>query len=123
MKNLKFGVILFGALGLIACFIPAEGVKFFDMAAINKGMVYGTLIGFALALVAGIMGAAKPPFGKPQAGMALVGFAVALTMMTDKHPWKVFDGFKGPLPAKLLVIAALGGLVVSILSLVKSEEA
>jgi hypothetical protein len=125
VKNLKFGVLLFGVLGLIACFIPSEGASFFKFHEIPGmgAMVYGTIVGFALAAVAGILGAVKPPFGKPQAGIALVGFIVAMTMMTDKHPWKIFDAFKGPLPFKLLGISALLGLVVSIVALVKSEEA
>jgi hypothetical protein len=125
VKNLKFGVLAFGVLGLIACFIPSEGASFFKFREIPGmgGMVYGTMAGFAIAAVAGVLGVAKPPFGKPQAGIGLVGFIVAITMMSDKKPWKIFDAFKGPLPFKLLAISALAGLVVSILALVKSEEA
>jgi len=128
VKNLKFGVLAFGVLGLIACFLPL--VKMGDVSMslwdAHKGaaaMVFGTMVGFALAAVAGVLGAVKPPFGKPQAGIALVGFIVAMTMMTDKKPWKVFDGFSGAIGAKLLVLSAILGLVVSIVALVKSEEA
>ena len=123
MKNLKFAVLAFGVLGLIGMFIPSEGFKFFDIRAFSGAIAYGTLVGFALAIVAGVMGAAKPPFGKPQAGIALVGFIVALTMMTDKKPWKVGDVFKMPMGPKLMAISAIVGIVVSILALVKSEEA
>jgi hypothetical protein len=126
VKNLKFGVLAFGVLGLIGCFIPTSGVSFFAMREFPGGgaIVYGTMAGFAIAAVAGILGVTKPPFGKPQAGIGLVGFIVALTMMTDKKPWKVFEVFKSPLLAyKILAISALAGLVISILALVKSEEA
>jgi hypothetical protein len=130
VKNLKFAVLAFGVLGLISVFLPLVSMgdvsislwKMKDAAAAN---VYGTMVGFLLAIVAGVMGAAKPPFGKPQAGIGLVGFIVALTMMTDKKPWKMFDLFKGgsAIGGKLLAVSALGGLIVSILALVKSEEA
>lgn len=125
MKNLKFGVLAFGVLGLIACFIPSGGASFFALREFPGAgaTVYGTLAGFAIAAVAGVLGAVKPPFGKPQAAIGLVGFIVAMTMMSDKKPWKIFEAFKGPLPFKLLAISAIGGLVVSILALVKSEEA
>ena len=82
MKNLKFGVLAFGVLGLIACFLPLAkmgdvSISLWDAHKGAAAMVYGTMVGFALAAVAGVLGAVKPPFGKPQAGIALVGFIVA----------------------------------------------
>jgi hypothetical protein len=130
VKNLKFGVLAFGVLGLISVFLPLasfgdRSISLWDAHSGAAGMVYGTMAGFAIAAVAGVLGAVKPPFGKPQAGIALVGFIVAMTMMSDKKPWKVFDFFSGggAIGAKLLAISAIGGLVVSIIALVKSEEA
>lgn len=128
MKNLKFGVLAFGVLGLIACFLPLVSIgelsfSVFDARKGDAAMAYGTMAGFAIAAVAGVLGVVRPPFGKPQAGIALVGFIVAMTMVSDKKPWKIFDAFKGAIGAKLLAISALVGLIVAIVALVKSEEA
>ena len=119
MKNLKFGVLAFGLLGIISMFIPSEGVKFFDLAAFDAKMVYGPLAGFAVAAIFGILGVVKPPFGKVNAIAATAGFGVAFVLL---KMWKIGDMFKGPLFAKLLAISVIGGLVVSIISVVKSEE-
>jgi hypothetical protein len=123
VKNLKFGVLLFGLLGLVSIFLPSDGASFFDFRAFAAMNVYGGIAGFAIALVAGIAGAAKPPFSKMHAIAATVGFALALVLISDMKPWKIFDGFKGPMPMKLMVVALIGGLVTSIVAVVKSEEA
>ena len=67
----------------------------------------------------GILGVVKPPFGKVNAIAATAGFGVAFVLL---KMWKIGDMFKGPLFAKLLAISVIGGLVVSIISVVKSEE-
>jgi hypothetical protein len=128
VKNLKFGVLLFGLIGIVSMFLPmiSMGEASFSMWDARQGAalnVYGGLAGFAIALVAGIAGAAKPPFTKMHAIGATVGFGLALVLLSDMKPWKIFEIFKGALGAKLMGVAILGGLIVSIVSLVKSEEA
>ena len=119
MKNLKFGVLAFGLLGIISMFIPSGGFKFFDFAALDAKMVYGPLAGFAVAAIFGILGVVKPPFGKVNAIAATAGFGVAFVLL---KMWKIGDLFKGPFPIKLMVISVLAGLIISIIAVVKSEE-
>jgi hypothetical protein len=128
VKNLKFGVLLFGLIGVVSMFLPmiSMGDASFSMWDARQGAamnVYGGLAGFVIALVAGAAGAAKPPFSKMHAIGAVVGFALALILLSDMKPWKIFEIFKGAIGAKLMGVAILGGLVTSIMALVKSEEA
>jgi hypothetical protein len=124
VKNLKFGVLLSGLIAVIGFFVPTEGFKFFDLAALDAKTVYIPLAGFAVAMIMGILGAAKPPFTKMHAIVATVGNAVALTFLTDMKPWKIFEAFKAPmLGLKLIAIGGILGLILSIVAAVKSEEA
>lgn len=128
MKNLKFGVLLFGILGVVSVFLPMISMgemsaSLWDAKSGAPLNVYGTLAGFALAAVMGVLGATKPPFTKMHAILATVGFVLPAVLATDMKPHKLFDGFSGAIGAKLLVISVLGGLVVSLISVAKSEEA
>ncbi len=123
MKNLKFGILAFGVLGLIACFLPfvafgGESASFFSMRKADAGQVYITMGGFILAAVMGGMGLQR--LLKWQAGAAAAGFAFVLFKLRDG----ITHVFSAPfgIGAKLIIVSAVAGLVVSILAAVKSTE-
>ena len=122
MKNLKVGVLAFGILGVIACFLPmvSFGDQSFSLWSLRglgaAGQVYLTMAGYVAAVVAGALAMAKPPMQRWQAVVALIGFALVLV--------KIRDGlFKGAIGGMLMSVAAVGGVIVAILCLVKPEKA
>lgn len=123
MKNIKFAVLACGVLGLIGCFLPmvsAEGLSFsfWDAHKAPDGVqVYLVMAGYALAAVMGAMGAAKG-FKRPQGIAALVGFAFVIF----KFRGGFMDLLKAAIGAKLMFIAALAGVVVSVIALAKPED-
>ena len=123
MKNLKFGILAFGVLGLLGCFLPfisfgGESASLFAMRKGDAGQVFMTMGGFILAAVMGGMGLKQ--LLKWQAGAAAAGFAFVLFKMRDG----ITDVFKAPFGtgAKLIIVSAVAGLVVSILAAVKGTE-
>ncbi|HPH67132.1 MAG TPA: hypothetical protein PLF40_15365 [Kofleriaceae bacterium] len=122
MKNLKYGILGLGVLGLLACFLPFvsfgdQSMSFFGMRKAVAGQVYITMAGFILAAVMGGMGLKQ--LLKWQAGAAAAGFAFVLFKLRDG----ITDLLKhGAIGAKLMVVAAVAGLVVSILAAVKGTE-
>jgi hypothetical protein len=120
MKNLKFGVIGAGALGLISIFLP--WVKFGEASAslwklrplIGAGDFWIIVLGFAVPLAMGVMGVVKGPMQKWQCGTAAGFFALAL--------FKVRDAFDLAIGAKLMMLAAVAGLAMSVVLIVKGED-
>ena len=123
MKNIKFAVLACGVLGLIACFLPMismEGmsISFWDAHKAPDGVqVYLVMAGYALAAAMGAMGAAKG-LKRPQAIAALVGFA----FVVFKFRGGFFDLLKAAIGAKLMFVAAVAGVVVSVLAIAKPED-
>jgi hypothetical protein len=115
--------LVFGILGVLGLFIPQGGMSLFGMlkAFGATGQAVLMLIAFALPAVMGGLAVAKPPLQKWQAGVALAGFALASYKL---EIWKVLphigELFKA-IPMLLLVVACIGGLVVSILGLAKGD--
>jgi membrane-associated PAP2 superfamily phosphatase len=118
VKNLKFGILAFGALGLISLLMEFEMLKLglqHDLA--NMLMV---IVGFAAPLAMGVM-AMKKPLLMWQAGVALAGFALVAIKF---RLWETLPHIMDiPTSMKLSLIADVGGIVVSILALVKPEKA
>jgi hypothetical protein len=140
MNNLKFGVLACGLLGLIGCFLPmvSEGpvsFSFWKLPELLKAMgapdsgrtqVLITMAGYAAAAVAGLIAVVKPPMQRWQGVLALVGFALVLIKL--RAGLGTGGGFvdllkHGAIGAKLMCIAPILGVVVSILSLAKPETA
>lgn len=126
MNNLKFGVLACGLIGLIGCFLPmvseaGMSMSFFGMRKfMGGGQIFLTMGGYIAALVMGAMAAAKPPMQRWQAIVATIGFAFVLFKLRDG----ITDFLKhGAIGAKLMIIAAIAGLVVSILCIAKPETA
>lgn len=129
MKNIKFAVLACGVLGLIGCFLPmASGggmsISFWDLHKMGAEMgggggvqVYLVMAGYALAAVMGAMGAANG-FKRPQGVASLVGFAFVIF----KFRGGFMDLMKGAIGAKLMFVAAIVGVVVSVIALAKPED-
>ena len=120
MKQIKFGILGAGVIGLISIFLPyisagPISMKFWDFRKMPAGMsgllngpnqVYIALIGFlAAAVVAGLAVAGKRLI-RWQAIVGLVGFLLAFAT-----------------GGKLLFLAALIGVVASIAGIAKPEKA
>jgi hypothetical protein len=121
MKNMKVLILVFGILGVISLFIPTEGFTYFALfKAMGMGYLVPVLGGFVLAAVMGGMGLAKPPMLQWQAGLALLGFALVFVRF---KMWQALKGIgDAPLSGKLMIVAVLGGIVVSIIALAKPES-
>jgi len=86
----------------------------------GMGYLVPVLGGFVLAAVMGGMGLAKPPMQQWQAGAAAAGFGMVFVRLKF---WQMIKGIgDAPLSGKLLIVAVLGGLIVSILALAKPES-
>lgn len=120
MKNMKVLILVFGILGVISLFIPTEGFTMFAFLKLaGMGYLVPVLGGFVLAAVMGGMGLAKPPMQQWQAGAAAAGFALVFVRLKF---WQMLKGIgDAPLSGKLLIVAVLGGLIVSIIALAKPE--
>ena len=125
MNNLKFGVLACGVIGLIACFIPDHGVSFFTTriapAELGGGFhVYIILVAYAVAAAMGALAVAKPPMLRWQSIVATVAFGLILV----KFRSLIMDALKhGNLSGRLMMIAAIVGVIVSILTIAKPESA
>ena len=123
MNNIKFGVLASGLIGLIACFLPlasGEGmsVSFWDMHNIDMAQTLMVMVGYGAGLAMGAMAVAKAPMQRWQAIVAALGFAFVV--------FKFRGGFidlitHGAIGAKLMGIAAIAGLVFSVLCVAKPE--
>jgi hypothetical protein len=122
VKNLKIGILVCGVLGILSMFIPQSGMSLFQLFKLMGGAQVGIMIAaFALPTVMGAM-ALKAPMQKWQAGVAAAGFGLASFKL---EVWKAIPHI-GDLvkffPMLLIVLAAIAGLVLSIVVLVKGSE-
>ena len=117
MKKLKFGIAGAGLLGVIATFLPmVEGVsiKLWDLLSVDAAQFMMTFAGYVIGLAVGGMAIVKPPLKRQFTGIAVAGFALSTLKMRN--------GFDGAIGSKLLLIAAVVGLLVSIGAIIKPEE-
>ncbi len=140
MKPIKIVMAVAGLLGLVAIFalpyISGEGMslKFWDFRAmpesISSGLlngpkqVYVALVGFLVVLGAGSAGLAMKRLPR---GAAIAGaIGALLTLATEGVRKGLMGGGEGMSTAiggKLLFLAAVTGLVASIIGAVKPEQA
>lgn len=116
-------IVAFGALGIISMFIPMSGMMLFSLfKLIGMGQLIIMLAAFGVPLALGFMAISKPPLQKWQAGVSAACFGLGCFKL---EVWKVLPHI-GELvkmfPMLLIVVAAIGGLVVSIMGIVKGEE-
>jgi hypothetical protein len=123
MKGLKVGILVFAVMGLLTLVIPAGGhIPLFS--AIKEPVDFlQFLIIFGLPCAMAIMGITKPPMQMWQTAVAAGGFGFGFIKL---EMWNVLKNithiFDIPgIHAKLVVFGILGGVIVSILALVKPE--
>lgn len=122
MKNLKLLILVFGVLGLASLFLPmGEGAPsmFSLLMAVDKLELVMMLAAFGIPTAVAALGAAKPPAPSWHAIAALAGFALAAVKVriwqTAPH---IMDA---PTSMKLLLVAVIGGVLVSLVGVVKPE--
>ena len=120
MKAAKPLILLFGVLGLVGMFLPNSPLPsmFTMLMEVSKFDLLLLLVGFALP-VAAAAGAMNKPAAW-QAVAALAGFALVGVKM---HIWELAPHVLDiPLGMKLIVVGAAGGLIASIVGLVKPQN-
>ena len=120
-KLTKYAVLAFAVLGVVALFIPgADGRSMLGHAIEdNKVATIFLVAGFGVPLLMGGLGLLKPPFRAWQSVAALAGFAM---LAVKFQLWLVLPQFTdGVLAAQLFIIAAIGGIAVSIFGAAKPE--
>jgi hypothetical protein len=135
MKQTKLVIIVAGILGIIASFLPyiSEGPfslsywDFHKMPAGNSGLlngpkqVYVALALFAIpALLAATALASK--LQRALAGVAAVSFLTAFALEGVRKGLMGAEGVSTAIGGKLLFVAALVGLVSSIVAVAKPEQ-
>lgn len=117
MKLIKLLILGFGVLGIVGFAIPIETLT----AGFETNLLWTILIlaGFAVPIVVGLMAMSKQ-WQAWMGGLALVGFAF---VGIKTKVWDSIPGFmETTIGGKLMLIAILGGVAVSIFSLTKREE-
>lgn len=122
MKNAKYTIVVASVLGLLGIFaLPyVEGIKLWALRSEGSvsSQVYIALFGFLCALVVAGLGAARGRMGRG------LGIATTVLFLLTLAVGAVHDGFKDgtAIGAKALLIAALVGLVASLVVVVKPER-
>ncbi|MBL0217234.1 MAG: hypothetical protein IPQ07_25575 [Myxococcales bacterium] len=121
MKNLKVLILVFGVIGLISLFLPMSPLPsmFSMLMEIDKFQLVLMLAAFGIPTAVAAMGLAKPPAQAWHGIAALAGFALGAvkTRIWETAP-HVMDV---PLSMKLMIVAVIGGVVVSIMGVIKPE--
>lgn len=125
MKGLKFAIVAVGVIGVVACFLPfleagEQSLSFWKYADLADRAVkaYVVLAGFSLAALIGLLAAARGSMARIHGILALISFLLTLV------PEEVRKGFDvGTLGAKLLLIAAVLGALLSLFGTIKPESA
>src|SRR5204863_9707741 len=114
MDNLKFGVVLSGLVGLIACFLPlgAGITSFWSMRVHAPADAWMTLFAYAVGFAVPAFALLKPPILRWQAVVAALAFAFVLIKLRSVMGVFITAGSIG---AKLMVVAPVLGLVFSVL--------
>jgi hypothetical protein len=114
VKNLKILILLCGG-ALLGIYISL-GLNFDE----NKVDTLIFLAAYALPIVMGLMGVAKPPFQSWQGAIALAGFGVAAVRGRIWEQLPRFMDADGRDKAGMVVLVV--GIVVSVLAMVKPED-
>jgi hypothetical protein len=115
VKYLKLAVVICGALGLAGMVMMGLG----PMLDSRKASTLVMLIAFALPVLMGVTGLARPPFQAWQAGVALACFALAVIKL---RIWTLMEAIAdGPMGLKLLAAGACLGVIASAIAVLRPE--
>jgi hypothetical protein len=136
MKQTKFVLIAAGLLGIIACFLPyiSEGpisLSMWDFRKMPGGssglingpkQVYIALVAFAIPAVLAATALASR-LQRALAGVAAVSFLATFALELVRKGMSGEGGVSTAMGGKLVFLAALVGLVASIVAVAKPEQA
>ena len=122
MKNLKVLILVFGILGLVALFLPIMpgGPSWFSgLLEADKFQLFMMLAAFGVPAAVSAIGLAKPPAQAWHGFAALAGFVLGAVKL---RIWTVIsDVMDMPMSWKLMIVAVAGGVIVSIMAVIKPE--
>ena len=122
MKNLKVVILIFGILGLVALFLPVMpgGPSWFSgLLEADKFQLIMMLAAFGVPTAVCAIGLAKPPAQAWHGIAALAGFALGAVKL---RIWSTVAHIMDmPMSWKLLMVAVIGGVITSIMAVVKPE--
>ncbi len=106
---MKRAFAIFGLLGLVGCFLPlAAGISLFDVRAFDAAGVYLVMAAFAVPMFLGLAG--KLPAAAKVGAVGCFAY-----LLFYKFGFDTFDlVVHGAIGAKLMGVAAVGGLVTSL---------
>lgn len=116
VKNLKLGVLICGALGVVGLLMSGIGM----LIEVDKANTIIMLVAFALPVVLSAMAVARPPFLAWQSGVSLAGFALAAWKLRLWETIKVIGDV--PTGMKLMLIGAALGVILSVIAVLKPED-
>jgi len=121
-SSIKFAVLACGVLGLVACFLPVVSmpglsVTFWDTHETQAVQTYLVMVGYAAGAVMGGIGVVKG-MTRSSAVAAAAGFGLVLVTFRSilGNLWSSAIG------GKLLLVAAIGGVVVSLVAAALPED-
>jgi hypothetical protein len=115
VKNLKLGVLICGALGLVGMVMSGIGA----MLSADKVNTVIMLIAYGLPVLMAVMAFSKPPFQAWQAGISLACFGLAAVKLRLWETIKLIADV--PVELKLMLVGAGLGVIVAIIALFKPE--
>ena len=122
MKNLKVVILVFGIMGLVSMFLPMGGgmpSMFSLFMEFDKFQLILMLASFGVPTAVAAMGLAKPPAQSWHGIAAFLGFALAAV---KTRIWSSIGHIMdAPISGKLMLIAVVGGVITSLLAIVKPE--
>ena len=117
MKNLKIGILVCGA-AILVLLLKNHFIDSLKADALNTILI---LVGCGLPTAMGIMGLTKPPFLQWQAIASLVGFGILCVRPVGI--WETLPHIgDAPTEYKIVIIATVVGLILSILAVAKPEN-
>jgi hypothetical protein len=117
LKLVKVPILVLGAAGLTLTLVELDALRAsFDQAPLHTILV---LAGWALPAAMGLLAIVRPPLRPWQASASLAGFAV---VAIRTRIWSALPSFPdASLEGQLQVVALLGGLVASLIAVVRPE--
>lgn len=120
MKELKLAIAGLGVLGIIGIFLPmgeiaGQSISYWKVREFDGGNFWMVVAGFVVPIAMAGMAIAQGAMVRWQAGVAAAGFALAAL--------KLREAFEAGLGGKVMLIAAVLGLVAAIVAIVKTEKA